>query len=141
MAEIKKGDKVSIHYTGRLEDGTEFDSSREREPLAFEAGSEELIPGVSQGVVGMKEGESKTITVPPEKGYGEHRPELLQRVPKEQLPDDVEVGAKLQAQAGSQTFPVVVSAIEGEEAVVDANHPLAGKTLVFDVEVVGVEGA
>jgi peptidylprolyl isomerase len=141
MATAKKGDNVQVHYTGRLPDGTVFDSSEGRDPLSFEAGGEEVIPGVSAAVVGMQEGEEKTVTLPPEQAYGPHRPELQQKVPREALPEDVKVGDRLQAQAGDQQIPVWVKELGKEHGLVDANHPLAGMTLVFDLKMVGVTPA
>jgi FKBP-type peptidyl-prolyl cis-trans isomerase 2 len=136
MSKINSGDVVRVHYEGRLEDGTVFDSSAEREPLEFEAGSTQLIPGFSSAVVGMEVGEKKTVTLEPSEAYGDVRPEMLQRVAVNELPDGVKIGDQLVAHAGEQTIPVKVTEMTGEEAVLDANHPLAGKTLIFDIEVV-----
>ncbi|MBD3336807.1 MAG: peptidylprolyl isomerase [Candidatus Eisenbacteria bacterium] len=141
MAKIQKGDTVQIHYTGKLEDGTVFDTSEGRDPLQFEAGSEQLIPGVSRGVIGMEEGEEKQISVPPEQGYGPRRPELEQEVPRTSLPQDVKQGDPLRAQAGEQEIRVWVKELKDETATVDANHPLAGKTLNFDLKVVSISPA
>lgn len=138
MTAVCEGSTVSVHYTGRLEDGSVFDSSREREPLQFVAGSGNLIEGVSQGVLGMEEGESKTVTVPPEKGYGYPNPELKQTIPKSEVPEGIKVGDRLQAVAGGQQFSVWVSSIADDQVEVDANHPLAGHTLEFELEVVSV---
>jgi FKBP-type peptidyl-prolyl cis-trans isomerase 2 len=136
MSKINSGDQVRVHYEGRLEDGTVFDSSAEREPLEFEAGSDQLIPGFSHAVVGMEMGEKKTVTLPPEDAYGDARPEMMQRVPTAELPEGVKVGDQLVAHAGEQTIPVKVTEMNADEAVLDANHPLAGKTLIFDIEIV-----
>ena len=141
MATAKKGDNVQVHYTGRLPDGTVFDSTDGRDPLAFEAGGEEVISGVSEAVVGMEEGQEKTITLPPEQAYGPHRPELEQKVPRKALPDDIKVGDRLQAQAGEQEILVWVKELGKEHGLVDANHPLAGMTLVFDLKLVGINAA
>ena len=141
MAEAKKGDRVEIHYTGRLPDGTVFDTTEGRNPLAFEAGGEEVIPGVSAAVIGMSEGEEKTVTLLPEHAYGPHRPELQQKVPRNALPDNVKVGDQLQAQAGDQQIQVWVKELDDEHGLVDANHPLAGTTLIFDLKLVGVTAA
>jgi peptidylprolyl isomerase len=138
MTRAKKGDKVSIHYTGRLQDGSVFDTSEGRSPLEFEAGSEQLISGVSLAVIGMQEGEERTVTVPPEEGYGPHRPELEREVPVDALPDNVKVGDQLQAQTQEGTIFVWVKQIVEETATVDGNHPLAGKTLEFDLKLVTV---
>jgi peptidylprolyl isomerase len=141
MAEVNKGDVVQIHYTGRLEDGSVFDSSQDREPLRFVAGSGQLIPGVSEAVLGMQEGEKKTVTVPPDKGYGLRNPALQQTVPRGDLPDQVAAGDQLRAVHQGKEFPVWVSEVNDQTAKIDANHPLAGKTLTFDLEVVSVAPA
>lgn len=135
---IATGDTVRIHYTGRLESGKEFDSSREREPLEFTAGGEELIPGVSFAVIGMEVGESKTVDVPPELGYGPKRDELLVRVHRSQLPEEVEVGMVLGLNTPEGQVHAVLTELGDDEAVLDGNHPLAGKTLVFEIEIVGM---
>jgi peptidylprolyl isomerase len=141
MAQAKQGDLVRIHYTGRLTDGTVFDSSREREPLEFHAGGTELIPGVSHAVVGMTVGETRTVEVPPAEGYGDRREDLMQQVPRDALPPEVKVGEPLSAQAGDQVINVWVTELGEEHAVVDANHPLAGKTLEFELELVAIQDA
>lgn len=141
MAEVKNGDTVSIHYTGRLIDGTEFDSSAGREPLKFTVGSGQIIPGLEQGLVGMNTGDKGTVQVPFVDAYGPHRTEGVQEVPRSAMPADMkpEVGGMLQAVAGDgQKINLVVTAVTEESVTVDANHPLAGKDLIFDVEVVEV---
>ncbi len=138
MATVEKGNKVQIHYTGRLEDGTVFDSSEGRDPLSFEAGSGQVIPGFDEAVVGMTAGEKKTITIAPAEAYGVHDPALLQTIPLDMLPDDVKVGDQLKAASEDQEFIVTVTEKNDKEAVVDANHPLAGKTLIFDLELVEI---
>ena len=141
MKECKTGDVVQIHYKGSLEDGITFDDSRERAPLEFIAGSNEVIPGVSQAVIGMKEGESKTVTVPPEQGYGQRMPNQSQRVDRKLLPPNVNVGSALQAQGQEDDQPITVwvTELDEETAVLDANHPLAGHNLVFEIELVSIE--
>jgi peptidylprolyl isomerase len=140
MSEVNQGDTVRIHYTGRFENGTVFDSSKEREPLEFVAGGPGVIQGVSRGVIGMAEGDTKTVTVPPEEAYGDRNPALEQSVPRAQLPDEVQEGDQLRAIQGDQEIPVWVRSLDEENAVIDANHPLAGQTLVFDLELVSVGG-
>jgi FKBP-type peptidyl-prolyl cis-trans isomerase SlpA len=135
---IKEGSKVKVHYTGKLEDNNVFDSSVEREPLEFVVGEGMLIPGFEQGLMGMQVGETKTIEIEPEQAYGEVREELINQVPKENLPEGVEEGQMLQANTESGPINVVVTQITEDMAVVDANHPLAGKKLIFDLEVVEV---
>jgi peptidylprolyl isomerase len=141
MATAKQGDRVSIHYTGRLTDGRVFDSNREGDPLEFEAGSAEVIPGISQAVVGMEEGQERTITVAPEDAFGPRNEAMVQEVPRSALPEDVNVGEPLRAKSGDQEVQVWVAAIDDEKAVIDGNHPLAGQTLEFDVAVVKVAAA
>lgn len=141
MAQAKKGDSVKIHYTGRLDDGTVFDSSRERDPLEFTVGSGMVIPGFDSAVAGMEVGEEKTTSIPADEAYGPRRDDLLIPVPTDQLPDDLEpqVGQQLQMQTGDgQTFVAAVTRIGDEEVVLDANHPLAGKELTFDIELVEI---
>lgn len=135
---IENGSKVKVHYTGKLEDNNVFDSSMEREPLEFTVGQGQLIPGFEQGVMGMTTGDKKTIEIEPEQAYGPVREDLINEVPKENLPEGVEVGHMLQAQ--TEQGPINVKVIELNETTgkVDANHPLAGKKLIFDLEVVEV---
>ena len=141
MAEVKLGDRVNIHYTGRLEDGTVFDSSKDREPLEFVAGGDEVIPGVSNAVVGMNPGDAKTVELTPEMGYGQRQEGLEQRVERNMLPPEVKVGDPLQATVGDHKIVVWVLEIGDEHAILDANHPLAGYNLVFDIELVSVNPA
>jgi peptidylprolyl isomerase len=136
MAGISAGEKVRIHYTAKLDDGTPVDSSEGKEPLEFEAGSDQLIPGVSNAVLGMQVGESKTVTVPPEQGYGEFHPQAVQQVEKKHFPPEVKEGDMFKAVTPGGEMMVRVSAVDDEMVTVDANHPLAGKTLIFDLEVV-----
>lgn len=139
MSEVSRGDTVRIHYTGRLDDGTVFDTSQQRGPLEFVAGGDQVIRGVSEGVLGMNEGEKKTVTVPPEQAYGERSDDMRESVPREQLPQDVNEGDWLTASRGDQQFPVRVEELSENEAKLDLNHPLAGKELHFDIEIVDVE--
>jgi peptidylprolyl isomerase len=138
MAQAQKGDKVKVHYTGKFPDGTVFDSSEGGDPLEFTAGGTELIPGVSNAVVGMEPGQSKTVEIEPSEGYGERQEGMEQTVPRNMLPAEAKVGDPLQAQAGEQTIVVWVKELDENEATLDANHPLAGQTLVFDLEMVAV---
>lgn len=135
---IEKGSKVKVHYTGRLEDNNVFDTSTDKEPLEFTVGSGMLIPGFENGVVGLNAGDKKTIELDPEQAYGPIREELINEIPKENLPEGVQVGQVLQAQ--TEQGPITVKLIELNETTgkVDANHPLAGKKLIFDLEVVEV---
>jgi FKBP-type peptidyl-prolyl cis-trans isomerase 2 len=141
MAKAKEGDKVKIHYTGKFEDGQVFDSSVDREPLEFTLGQGQVIPGFEKGVVGMEEGEKKEITVAPEEGYGPRYDQNVIEVKKSVFPDDItpEVGRQLQVQApDGNKMNVVITDVQDETVTLDANHPLAGKTLLFDVELVEI---
>lgn len=141
MSKVKKQDTVSVHYTGSITDGEVFDSSREREPLVFKVGEGKLIPGFEQAVMGMEVKETKKVTIPSDKAYGPVRKELIQKVPKEQLPDhiDPEVGQRLVSKTpeGKEIVFNVVD-VATEEITVDANHPLAGKDLDFEIEVLEI---
>lgn len=141
MAQVKAGDKVRMHYTGTLDDGTTFDSSSGRDPLEFTVGSGEIIPGLDNAVPGMEPGQSKKVTVPADEAYGAHDPARAQSVPRDQIPEHIptEVGTQLQLQTpDGQTVPVVISDVSDAEVTLDANHPLAGKALTFDVELVEI---
>lgn len=141
MSQAKAGDTVHIHYTGTLEDGTQFDSSAGREPLEFTVGGGQVIPGFDQAVEGMAIGESKTVNIAPEHAYGEHHAQMVQEVPKSALPDDMEpeVGQALSARnQDGQELRLVVTEVKDDAIVVDGNHPLAGKTLNFDIELVKI---
>lgn len=141
MSVAKKGDKVKVHYTGKLTDGTVFDSSRDREPLEFEVGGGQMIAGFDKAVDGMKVGESKVAKFSSTDGYGEKNEDMVFTVPKDQLPPEIkpEEGQQLSMQHPSgQQIPVVVTKVEENEIVIDANHPLAGKELEFDIELVAI---
>ncbi|MEQ8925033.1 MAG: peptidylprolyl isomerase [Fulvivirga sp.] len=141
MSEAKKGDKVKVHYTGKLNDGSVFDSSVEREPLEFELGAGMMIAGFDKAVHGMKIGDKKTAEIPSEQAYGERSDDMIVSVPKTQLPPDLSpsVGQQLSMQQPSgQAIPVVVTSIDEENIELDANHPLAGKDLTFEIELVEI---
>jgi FKBP-type peptidyl-prolyl cis-trans isomerase 2 len=141
MNDVKPGDTVRIHYTGTLSDGTTFDSSQGREPLQFTVGSGQIIPGLDHAIPGMNVGETKTVTVPAAEAYGDRNPDGVQSVPREQVPDHIPLdpGTQLQVQTGDgQTLPVTVTEVTAEVVVLDANHPLAGKDLTFEVELVEI---
>jgi FKBP-type peptidyl-prolyl cis-trans isomerase 2 len=137
----KIGDTVTVHYTGKFEDGNVFDSSltEGREPLKTKLGEGQLISGFENGLIGMAVGEKKTITLSPEEAYGEINPEAILDVPKDRLPENLEVGQILQGNSPAGPFIVKVLEVNEETAKLDHNHPMAGKTLVFDLELVGVE--
>ena len=141
MAQAKPGDTVKIHYTGRLEDGTVFDSSADREPLEFTLDGGQVIPGFEQAVVGMTPGESKTEKIPMDQAYGPHRPEMVLEVSRQQMPPELqpEVGQQLPVQQpDGQTIPVFVTEVTESTVTLDANHPLAGEDLTFDIELVEI---
>ena len=144
MTQASKGDTVRIHYTGRLTDGTQFDSSAGRAPLEFQLGSGQIISGLDRQIEGMSVGDTATLTIPAAEAYGEHHPEGVQTLPRERIPEtvDVSLGARLQATApDGQQMTLTVIDVNDEAVTVDANHPLAGKDLVFDVELVEVIAA
>ena len=141
MSQAKKGSKVKVHYTGTLNDNTVFDSSRDREPLEFTVGAGQMIEGFDAAVNGMKVGESKQVTIPSEKAYGPKLDEAMINVPKTQLPAGMtpEVGMQLEAtQQDGRRQVLVVAEVKEDEVVLDANHPLAGKDLIFDIELMEV---
>jgi peptidylprolyl isomerase len=141
VPEAKKGDTVKVHYTGKLEDGTVFDSSQGRQPLEFQLGSGSVIPGFEEAIVGMQEGESKTTQIPADQAYGPYHDEMLLTVPREQFPPDIEpeVGQELELrQQDGQSFVVQVKDVSDGEVTLDANHPLAGEDLTFDIQLVQI---
>ncbi len=141
MIKAKSGDNVKTHYKGKLLDGTVFDSSEGREPLCFEIGSGSLIPGFEKGVIGMAAGDSKTITIPPEDAYGLKRKELVATVPKKNIPEDIDPqpGQQLSVQRPDGSFfNVMITEVDADNVVLDANHPLAGETLIFEVELLEI---
>ena len=142
MAQAKAGDKISVHYTGKLTDGTLFDSSAEREPLEFEIGSGMVIKGFDEGVTGMSVGDKKTVHIPASEAYGDMNPEHMAVFNKAEIPSDIpyEVGMQLNMhQDGSgQVMPVTVVEVTDTTITLDANHPLAGKDLIFDLELVSI---
>lgn len=135
---VKEGDTVRIRYVGRLEDGTVFDSSEGRPPLEFKVGDGEIIVGLEEGVIGMKEGETRFITIPPELAYGEYRPERVFEMDRKKIPGNfnIDVGLRLQMyRADGMPVIVTVIGVSRDTLTMDANHPLAGKTLVFETTV------
>jgi len=138
----KKGNAVKIHFTGKTEDNRIFDSSKNRQPLEFEIGSGTVLSGLENGVIGMEIGESKTISVSPEEGFGQKRKELVTVVKKSDFPNHItpSVGQRLQAkQPQGETMDLYVTQIEGDDVTIDANHPLAGHTLQFEVEMMEIK--
>lgn len=141
MAQVKSGDTVKVHYTGKLEDGTQFDTSVDSDPLQFTVGSGQLIPGFEQAVLGMDQGDSKTVKIAADDAYGPHRPEMVLEVGQDQFPSHItpEIGQQLQMrQADNQPVVVTVTNVADNVVTLDANHPLAGQDLIFDIEVVEI---
>ena len=142
MSQATEGNRVQVHYTGTLDDGTQFDSSAGREPLEVTLGNGEVIPGFEQALIGMAVGETKSINIPADQAYGDHQPELVQQVERSNIPDDIElsVGMQLQAQGPDRTYLLVVTDFDDENVTLDGNHPLAGKALNFELELVEIIG-
>ena len=149
MAQAKEGDKVVVHYTGMLESGEVFDSSMCTEddcgcdsgPLEFTIGMNEVIPGFEKGVIGMSPGESKTVNIPVEEAYGQRNDSLVGVVERNQIPSDLapEVGMRLEVtQEDGQEFPVVITEVSETHVTLDANHPLAGRNLIFDIQLLEI---
>ena len=142
MAKAKNGDKVSVHYTGKFEDGKVFDTSLDGQPLSFELGNGHVIQGFNDAVVGMEPGESKTVTISPDKAYGDYKKELVINVEKSKLPPDADpqIGQKLSANHSGNDTKINFTIVEIEDDVLtlDANHVLSGRNLVFDIELVEV---
>ncbi len=137
MAQVKTGDTVKVQYTGKLDDGTVFDSSTDKEPLEFKVGEGRMIPDFEQAVIGMKPGESKTFKITSENAYGPYRQEMVMEFKKKDLPEglDPKVDQRLQVQpSGGQPFVVIVKEVSEESVTLDGNHPLAGKDLTFSIE-------
>ncbi|QES90135.1 FKBP-type peptidyl-prolyl cis-trans isomerase [Rhizosphaericola mali] len=143
MKTAQNGDTVKVHYHGKLTDGTTFDSSEGREPLEFTIGSGQVIKGFDEGVKGLGIGEKRTINIPVEEAYGPKQDDLLIEFPKDQFPEGMEpaVGMALNMRnEQGQAFPVTIAEIKEASVVLDGNHPLAGKELVFDLELVEIVG-
>ena len=141
MAKTKKGDKVRVHYTGTLESGEEFDSSRNREPLEFIIGEGSVIPGFEEGVVDMAVGESKQISISPENGYGERNEQLVAEVMKSEIPVYIKPspGMRLRIKTpDGGVMDVMVTEVSEDTVTLDGNHPLAGQSLFFDVELIEI---
>ena len=141
MIQAKIGDKVAVHYTGRLADGSIFDSSTGEDPLVFTLGDGDLIDGFEEGVLGMSVGEKKTVIIAPDKAYGEPHDDMVLEVPLSEMPDDLElnVGDELElTNEDDEPMIVVVSQLTDEFVTLDGNAPLAGETLTFDLELVTI---
>lgn len=141
MAEAKSGDTVRVSYTGKLDDGTVFDSSQDKELLEFTIGNNRLIQDFETSVIGMTPGQSKTIQIQPDKAYGPYRTEALIKLHRSRYPDDIEpkIGQRLNATcADGHTMPVTVVEVTDSTVMLDSNHPLAGKNLTFEIELVEI---
>ena len=142
MQQAQSGDTVKVHYHGILRSGETFDSSQGREPLEFTLGSGQVIPGFDNGVSGMKVGEKKRVEIPVTEAYGEKQQEMLFEFPKNQFPEDMnpEVGMQLMmTNAEQQQFPVTIAEVREETVILDANHPLAGQDLIFELELMDIQ--
>jgi peptidylprolyl isomerase len=142
MGQAKHGDTVKVHYTGKLEDGTVFDSSADRDPLEFTIGAGNIIPGFEKAVVGMNPGDSKTEVIPTEQAYGPYMEEMVVTIDRQQMPAEIapEVGQQLQIQQpDGQVLPVIITDVSDGTVTLDANHPLAGENLTFDIRLVEIE--
>ncbi|MBX5438252.1 MAG: peptidylprolyl isomerase [Thermoflavifilum sp.] len=138
---VKKGDTVKVHYLGKLSNGLTFDSSEGREPFEFEVGAGTVIKGFDDAVLNMHVGEKKTVNIPKEEAYGERDESLVVNFPRNQFPPDLhpEVGMELQmSNDAGQVFPVIVQEVTEEYVTLDANHPLAGEDLIFEIELVEI---
>lgn len=141
MTKVKQGDSVAVHYTGTLADGTVFDSSEGRDPLTFTVGEGRVIPGFENALVGMAEGDSKTFTIPSNEAYGPHDPGMVRRIARTAVPAEIALRKGLQLSARNQqgeTVAVTVTELDDDSVTLDANHPLAGKDLVFTIALVGI---
>lgn len=141
MQQVKSGDKVKVHYHGKLRSGETFDSSQGREPLEFTVGSGQVIKGFDQGVMGMQVGDKRTVEIAVQDAYGVKQDEMIIEFPRNQFPPDMkpEAGMQLMMNNGAgQSFPVTVTEVKEESVILDANHPLAGQDLIFDIELVEI---
>jgi len=141
MAKVIRGNKVKVHYTGSFEDGEVFDSSVGKEPFVFDAGMAQVVPGFDLAVVGMEEGEKKTVNLQPELAYGEKQDELIAELKLDVLPENIkpEVGMALQVPSeDGGTIAVKIIEIKEDTFVIDGNYPLAGKTLIFEIELLEI---
>ncbi|MBW6451383.1 MAG: peptidylprolyl isomerase [DPANN group archaeon] len=137
---VKKGDKIKVDYTGTLEDGTVFDSSKTHgQPLEFEAGAGQVIPGFDNAVIGMAKGDEKEVTLEVEDAYGEYNDKLVKDIPKEQLPQDQEVKPEMMLMVGlpnGQQIPAKITEVGDKTVKIDLNHPLAGQVLKFKIKMI-----
>jgi len=141
MKKVDVNSTVTVNYTGKLEDGSVFDSSLSegRDPLTATLGQGSLIPGFEKGLLEMSEGDKKTINIPYTEAYGDRKEELIAEVPKDRVPENIEEGQMLQTMTPQGPMNVIVKEVKESNVVIDANHPLAGKNLIFDLEVVSIQ--
>ena len=138
---VKEGDIVKVEYTGTLDDGTVFDTSKGKEPLEFRIGEGKIIKGFEEAVIGMEKGEEKDVKIPPEKAYGHRNPELVAEVPREQFPESMELKEGMMITLDVPNLgqlPATITKVEGDKITIDLNPPLAGKTLNFKIKVVDI---
>ena len=141
MQQVKNGDTVRVHYHGKLTDGTTFDSSEGRDPLEFQVGSGQVIKGFDDALVNMQIGEKKTVNIPVDQAYGQRNVDMMMEYPKSEFPDDMKPEAGMELHMSDNqghVFPVVVTEVQEDVVVLDANHPLAGKDLTFEIELVSI---
>lgn len=141
MSTVQKGDKVNVHYHGRLTDGSTFDSSEGREPLSFTAGAGQVIKGFDEAVLNMTIGDKKTVNIPVAEAYGHRNDDMVMDYPVSDFPADMQPQVGMELQMGDNqgnVFPVVITEVNGDMVTLDANHPLAGHDLVFDIELVSI---
>lgn len=141
MQQVQKGDNVSVHYHGRLIDGSTFDSSEGREPLQFTAGSGQVIPGFDEAVLGMLIGDKKTVHIPVDSAYGQRNEDMVMPYPKSDFPEDMQPIVGMQLQMGDNAgnvFPVTIVEVTEDSVLLDANHELAGHDLIFEIELVTI---
>lgn len=141
MQQVKNGDTVRVHYHGKLTDGSTFDSSEGRDPLEFTVGSGQVIKGFDDAMTGMQPGEKKTVNIPVDEAYGHRNDDMMMEYPKSEFPADMnpEVGMELHMSDNmGNVFPVVIAELRDETVLLDANHPLAGQDLIFDIELVSI---
>lgn len=141
MQQVKPGDKVNVHYHGKLTDGSTFDSSEGREPLEFTVGLGQVIKGFDDAVMNMAVGDKKTVDIPVADAYGERNEDMVMEFPKSEFPADMRPVIGLELQVGDEAgniFPVVITDVKGDTVMLDGNHPLAGHDLTFEIELVSI---
>lgn len=141
MQQVKNGDTVRVHYHGKLTNGTTFDSSEGRDPLEFKVGEGQVIKGFDDALVDMQVGDKKTVNIPVDQAYGQRNDDMMMEYPKSEFPADMNPEVGLQLHMSDNTgnvFPVVIAEVKEETVLLDANHPLAGEDLIFDIELVSI---